>query len=270
MNGCGFYGCAARAYGHGRECISENDYIFLKENIPPLFPVLFCIRREAHCLKTFRLFGFLLSVTLQKGAVTANLILSVTLQKMRGWGPRPKVLYPRRGTRLSDIMALVQQFDQDFNLALGALAANDATLINGRIDGAREQGFRLVTTDLQIQLTGKTTAEGPIVYGVCCNMNAAEVEAAIEADPQISTADDARGKGTYIKILGMLGLLQTAFPQSGDNTERRHHISYGKNGWSIPEGQAWSVWAYNQGSGALTSGTTMLMAAEHFGVWLRD
>ncbi len=166
-------------------------------------------------------------------------------------------------------MALVQLFDIDGNITLGALGGNDAILGVTKIDASKRQGFRIVKSDWFLTLTGKTTAEGPIMIGVCCNMNAAEVEAAIEADPQGRTDDETRGKGTFIKLLMVLGLLDTAFPTPDGGRVFHREVKYGKNGWSIPEGKTLSLFAYNSGS-ALTSGTVVLFSAEHFGVYLRD
>ncbi len=164
---------------------------------------------------------------------------------------------------------LKQQFDADANLTLGALGGNDVIAQNSSIDGSRAQGFRIMKSEIFMTLTGKTTAEGPIIWGVACNMDAAEIEAAMEADPQDRNADDSRGEGTFIKILDVIGLVEVTRPTTNSLNSPLFKVSYGRNGWSIPEGQNLSFWAMNVGA-ALTSGTVLLFSAEHFGVWLRD
>ncbi len=169
-------------------------------------------------------------------------------------------------------MALVQQFDIDLPLPVGALAAGAAVIANSRIDAARENGFRIVKSQLFLTLTGKTTAEGPIAFGVAMNVpNAAAITAILDADPSDSKADISRGEGVFVKILGVLGLLETSFPPiSRDGPGWMMEISYGKNGWSIPEGRGLVYWARNNDGSALTTGTILTFSAEHFGVWLRD
>ncbi len=168
---------------------------------------------------------------------------------------------------------LVQQFDHDRVMALGTLAAATAVLSNTKIDTARENGFRVTKSRYFFSLTQKTTTEGPISVGICIGLDAAGVKAALEADPQTNIADDARGEGTYIKKLFTIGVGQQEFPGSGGSGMdfmRGIEVSYGKNGWSVPEGSLLAVWAYNQDGTALTTGCVINWDSEHFGVWLRD
>ncbi len=170
-------------------------------------------------------------------------------------------------------MSLIQQFDNDGTLNLGALASLDAVLVNTKIDGSRGAGFRVVQSNFWFAMNNKTTDEGPIMIGISASMVAGEIEAAIEADPQDPTSDDARGKGTFIKPLFMIGKDELKIPIATDGDERSwkpHKISYGKNGWSIREEKALSVWGYNMDGAALTTGIVIEFFAEHFGVWLRD
>ncbi len=169
-------------------------------------------------------------------------------------------------------MALIQQFDFDGTLSLGTLAANTAVSAFTNIDPSRAQGWRAVMSEWLFSMSGKTTAEGPIIFGIACNMTAPEIELALESDPQNKNDSDNRGDGTYIKSLGTIGLLVTDFPSAfhEPKSDDKMIVKYGKNGWSIPEGEALSVWAYNQGGAPLTTGTNLCWFAEHFGVWLND
>ncbi len=171
-------------------------------------------------------------------------------------------------------MSLVQQFDHDRSLALGTLGANTAILSNTLIDSGRENGFRVTHSKFHFSMTAKTTTEGPIMVGCSVALTAAEIKAAIEADPQRSNAEDSRPPNTYIKTLFLMGVGQQEFPGSGGSgmgfMKGGIDVSYGKNGWSVPEGSGLAVWAYNMDSGALTTGCIIHWFAEHFGVWLRD
>ncbi len=124
---------------------------------------------------------------------------------------------------------------------------------------------------ITVTVTGKTTAEGPIQFGVECNFaDAVAVQAVLDADPQKRTDDNARGAGTFLMILDKVGLVPTVMPASDEGFGKVYEISYGKNGWSIPEGSALNYWAKNNDSSALTTGTAFQIDAEHFGVWLND
>ena len=66
-------------------------------------------------------------------------------------------------------------------LNVSGLAALDAVSIAGKADGARTQGFRILKTEYYIH----SDADVPLLVGTAGpTINAAEVEEAIEGDPQ--------------------------------------------------------------------------------------
>ncbi len=169
---------------------------------------------------------------------------------------------------------VIVQYDQDLSLSLGTLGAVDAIAqASAKIDAGRENGFRIAKLNIMGTLTGKTATEGPIAWGIACNMNAAEIELAIESDPQDSAENDDRGVGTWLKPLGMITLEQTAGPLTGGGSGGTQGgvatMIEVKVNWSVLEGHDFTVWAYNQGS-ALTTGAILTFFVEYFGVWLRD
>ncbi len=166
---------------------------------------------------------------------------------------------------------LVPQYDHDTQLTLGTLGGNDLIAQPSKIDQSRTRGFRVTKSRIFAEMIGKTTAEGPLMFGIAANASAAEIEAIIEADPQNPHDDDSRGKGVFIKLLRLIGQDELQIPlASAPGQLMEFELSYGKNGWSIPQGEALSYWAYNMQAGALTTGTIFNIAAEHLGVWLRD
>ncbi len=151
-------------------------------------------------------------------------------------------------------------------MALSTLGTNDAISVATKVDNTRLRGYRMIKSIFHFGVTGKTATEGPIIVGVAINMSAGDIEKAMEADPQSPSEDDARGIGGFIKTLFMLDNPATVWPVGFNGMIE---VSYGKNGWSCPQGQAVTVFAYNTAS-TLSTGTIIQWVAEHFGVWLRD
>lgn len=168
---------------------------------------------------------------------------------------------------------VVIQYENDFVLAIGALAANDAVNGQTKIDSTRLNGFRIAKVKIVATLRGKTASEGPLLWGLCCNMNAAELEAAIEADPQSSVADNDKGEGQWLSILGMIPFGMTAGPLTstgGAIAGAAAHMDDHKVNWSVIEGKTFDLFVYNMEGSAVTTGGIIEAAMEIFGVWLRD
>ncbi len=160
------------------------------------------------------------------------------------------------------------QYDEAAFVSIGALGALDVVTGVSKIDAARLNGFKVIKSEIFANLHGKTANEGPIMFGLACNMTAAQIEAALEADPQSSVESDEKGDGQMLKPLGIIGKHVTGgsvdpinFPPSGWSKDVK---------WSIIEGQTLLYWVYNMSGSTLTSGATINIFAQHFGVWLRD
>lgn len=163
---------------------------------------------------------------------------------------------------------VIINYEEDGSLALGTLESLNAISGATKIDATRLQGYRIAKVDLSMTVKAKTAAEGPICFGIACNMSAAEVEKAIEADPQSSTDDNERGEGGWLKMLGIIPVSAIAGPITGTISGAAQMITVMVN-WSVIEGKEFTVWAYNMGA-QLTTGTIISWIMEIFGVWLRD
>ncbi len=163
------------------------------------------------------------------------------------------------------------QYDDNVTLTLSTLGATTVIATNSKIDSSRASGFRIIKSKIFAQFTGKTAAEGPVMFGVAIGYTAAEVEAILEQDPQSRVAAIEKGKG-YIEPIGMVPLEAVAGPVTGPTGGSGAHAGMFETtpNWSCPEGASLSYWAYNMGSGALTTGTLFRVFAQHYGVWLRD
>ncbi len=150
--------------------------------------------------------------------------------------------------------------------AVGALTTLNLITLGTRLDTSKEQGFRISKTRFLISWSAKTTLEGPVVLGASTGMNAAEVEEAVESDPQAMF--DIPGKEQAARPHWPLCIV-------GAVTEVNGVINNGlpfdrKFNWSIREGAGFDLWAYNMSTGSITTGMLFHVFMEHFGVWLRD
>ncbi len=152
---------------------------------------------------------------------------------------------------------------------IGALASLDAIgLVDPKIDGSREQGFRLLKTQYWLEFVGLVDGEGPVLWGWSVGLTAAQIEEAIEADPQ-SVFDEAnRDTNRPVFPIGMYNTDPVATNTTTLNAQM--FVGEFKPRWSIREGNFLSTWAYNVDAGALTSGAELRGICKHFGVWLND
>ncbi len=153
-------------------------------------------------------------------------------------------------------------------LAVGALASLDAIAVSDeKIDGTRLEGFRVMKTEYFMNAEGGTVDQGPVLIGVAPNLNAQEIEEAIEADPQqrvdIPATEQVMRPVFPLEIIGRA--LVEARASSLETMKGVFNLK-----WSIPEGQGLVWFAYNLDLGALTSGLILTIYAKHYGVWLKD
>ncbi len=167
----------------------------------------------------------------------------------------------------------VLQFDEGIGITLSTLGSGTAIIGNTIIDASRLQGFHLIWVKIAGFLKLKTTAEGPISWGICANLTALELEAIIEDDPQDASVPTKTGPGSWYMPIGLVGLDATECDLlGGDNQDAQIVGKYVKFPvkWTIPEGKSFNVWAYNHDVSALTTGAVMVFQMQFFGAWLRD
>lgn len=85
---------------------------------------------------------------------------------------------------------MAQVFSEKFwtwestNMSLGTLASRTSTLINLQPDAARLQGCKVDKVKERVIWVGKTTGEGPLLFGLSWGNSTGEINAAISGDPQ--------------------------------------------------------------------------------------
>ncbi len=155
----------------------------------------------------------------------------------------------------------------------GALLTKAAkTQGSNRLDGATEQGFKLKKCKAAMSWSGKTDGDGGILVGIHRGLTAAEVAEFYEANPQFfkDPSDSEEGNRAVFPVWFI--------PEQGtDQWGTTNHNSLNEKLWNIKvptwefiEGRSLSWHAFNCGTGTLTSGLLILIAAIYVIEWLRD
>ncbi len=154
------------------------------------------------------------------------------------------------------------------SLALATLNASTALVEPTKVDASREQGFRVTKIETAVAWTGKTDGEGPILWGLAFGQTAAEIEEAIEDDPQGMQNEAGRTLQEHQnRPVWPIGIVS---PSGVAGVLDEGKVIVLRPNWSAPEGGTMDFFAYNFGSGSLTTGTVMRYVYKLFGVWLRD
>ncbi len=142
---------------------------------------------------------------------------------------------------------------------ISSLASLDAVSGASKIDAARENGFRILKSEVMIRSEVGGLAVGMSGPG----LNVAEVEEAIESDPQ-SPSDNVDIERTMRMVVpfGVVPFDALVMNLTGENAIKPR--------WSWPEGQAMLYWVYNFSPDAVTTDKGLSILAKHFGVWLND
>ncbi len=152
---------------------------------------------------------------------------------------------------------------------MASLAGLDAAVIDSKIDGSRKRGFRITKTEWYFEATGLHALAGPILFGWAVGLTAAEIEEALEADPQDpNNASATERVQRPVFPLGVIPRAQNTSESSVETPRIKPLMTMNPN-WSIPEDVGFTWWIYNLG-GATDAGAGGSLFAKHYGVWLND
>ncbi len=141
-------------------------------------------------------------------------------------------------------------------LALSTLGSK--VLISGTLSNATDEKCRWTSIDAAYSMSGLTTTEGPIAFGVAHpDYSDAEIEESIEAFGAMTLEDKVANEraNRLVRLIGVLSEEETAF-RGGQMVKTRLN-------WMLATGEQPKFWAYNLNAGALTTG-----AALHVAGWL--
>ncbi len=142
-------------------------------------------------------------------------------------------------------------YDTQF-IALGALAAATAVIAATKIDATREQGCRIKDIFGIMTHNGKTAGQGPVYYGFAdANLSVAEIAEIFEADPQ--SQDDVPATEQIDRRIIVVG--QAPHPEAIQEiaNEKWERLMW-PSSWVLKEGGGLNIFAFNRGTGTLTTG----------------
>ncbi len=150
------------------------------------------------------------------------------------------------------------------DMTIGALGAETAIVAATKIDTSRLMGCRPEKINHAIEFRGKTTLEGPLVYGLCEGLSAAEIAEWWTSDPQHDDDPEAVEQSMrHAFLLGYFSFGGTA-SETGDRFMRRARWP----GWDVIEGEFVTFFVLNIGLAALTAGTLVDGFLEMLGDWI--
>ncbi len=154
--------------------------------------------------------------------------------------------------------------------ALGTLGAATTLLVATRIDASQFQGAKIAKVKGYVSWSAKTATEGPIIWGVCAGVSAAEVTEALLADPQRMDDPGESEKGN--RKVFPIGIIPAASTSS--SVALAENPPFIRNwrvpSWSMLEEEAFNLFFFNRDSGALTTGTLIEFGLSVVTRWLDD
>ncbi len=137
-------------------------------------------------------------------------------------------------------------------VTLGALAALDVISANLKADAGIGQGFKIVKMKYTMSWRNNTTLEGPIVWGLAKGpIDAAEIEEALEADPQ-GEVDIPAAEFAVRKVFPMGMIPASGTVNGGLEMMPMRSIRFP---WkTVRDDESIAIWHWNLGAATLTTG----------------
>jgi len=155
------------------------------------------------------------------------------------------------------------------SITLGTLASVAAVLQ----DNVKtfEEDFRMLKHEVFLHLKGGTFVEGdgPIVVGIASgDLAVAEIAEAMVTDGPFGRDQRVEDERATRPVWGLYML--EFVPTSGSQDNRWIQMATGKKPrWSFSNPDGFNWFAFNMGSGALTTGGVIELLATYFGLWLQ-
>ncbi len=156
-----------------------------------------------------------------------------------------------------------------FTLSLDALAANTAVKVPG---AAITDDMRILKSMIHASVEGLTAGEGNnLLFGICNDdLSAADIAASLSAGGPLNRADRdiAELAERFTRVLSGSG-------QMDDGNTIRHFTGFHNEPviqevirWTFTKGVGWAFYIFNHDGSALTTGATLRLYHQAFGVWV--
>ncbi len=147
-------------------------------------------------------------------------------------------------------------------------AADTAEKASARIDTGTDDAFRVTRMDMTWEIRDSTLNDHADIYVVPPNMNGAELELIMEADPQAGWADQDGVNAVANQFIWYVGKLPAAVIDGRvDNVVGGPMIVIKPNRtWLQEEALTFALYSKS----GLTTGTLLLGSIKYYGVWVRD
>lgn len=136
------------------------------------------------------------------------------------------------------------QFEHE-KFVTGALAAGGAIIKTTIIDELRGQGWRGSKIKYIVEWGGKTTAQGPIWWGLSWNLTAAQVGAGLSPDPQNDVENDMVDVLQNMIVIGQIPKDSTKSGELAGTTRYLRDQPFSRMNipsWDVVNGTALSFW----------------------------
>ncbi len=144
--------------------------------------------------------------------------------------------------------------------ALSTLAG--VTVITTGLTGAADGAYRLVSAKGIHSILGLTAAEGPVTVGFAhSDYSVTEIKEAIESALSISVGDKVAQEKAN-RLVRVVGEISAAEPMLAEGMPVSTKLN-----WFIPIGKVVNLFAYNNNSGALTTGGIQNFSGD---LWVKD
>ncbi len=169
---------------------------------------------------------------------------------------------------------LVNQSIEVDSVALATLQPRAALIINTQFS-APKQSFLMKRVRYWLQLVGRTAADdGPLLVGLCHG------DASVSEIASAMTERNTNGQEDITSMLDqdlawvvyqntVVPIVYTSALTEGSTPHSWQHFG-GKNGIPAIEGSGFTMFIFNSGSAALTTGSSINGQGQLQGVWLRD
>ena len=160
----------------------------------------------------------------------------------------------------------MKSYNDNLSAALLTFAANTSLKTSFKVDASRENGSRIKKIRYAVTYRGKTSGEGPLMFGICdSNLTVAELDECLDSDPQGPQAVPEQEES--MRKVVILGVIPQNATQSPADIQPMRSAKWF---WDVDEGSGLQFWVRNNDGSALTTGASVDITALILGEWLSD